>query len=59
MTEAPTRYEGWNRDRQGWFMGQTAGTWITGAATGLPLLLGVGAAPLAVRGWRGCRCGRR
>jgi hypothetical protein len=42
MTEAPTRYEGWSRDRQGWFMGQTAGTWMTGAATGLPLLLGVG-----------------
>jgi hypothetical protein len=42
MTEAPTRYEGWNKDRKGWFMGQTAGTWITGAATGLPLLLGVG-----------------
>ena len=38
-----TRYEGWSKDRQGWFMGQTAGTWITGVAMGLPVLLGIGA----------------
>ena len=42
MSEA-TRYEGWSKDRQGWFMGQTAGTWITGVAMGLPVLLGIGA----------------
>jgi hypothetical protein len=42
MTDTATRYGGWSRDRQGWFLGQTAGTWITGTAAGLPVLLGVG-----------------
>ena len=41
--DGPVRYGGWSRDRAGWLFGLSGGAWVALAATGVPLLLFVGA----------------